>query len=338
MIRVLFTIDVEEDMPGWEIADPIRVDNVRALPRLAEVCRELGVEPTYLCDYPVATVPESRAILAELAQAGGCELGTHMHPWNTPPYDGIPGSDVDERTVPCYGHELGVERFRNKMESVHEAVTALTGVPPISFRAGRFGLDGPTLAVLPELGYRVDTSVTPMVHHLEDGGPDFRRAPHRAYRPSRHDICAEGDLPIAEIPVSIGLTRGWPLGLQRAYARVPRWTKVRGLLSRDFLGLVDFGWLYPARFELDVMKRVADGLVARGMTYLNVFLHSSELMPGAAYYGQTQDEIDACLERIRGILAHCLERHGAQPSTLGATAPELFARFGIDGPAEAVPA
>ena len=63
---LLFTIDVEEDMPGWQITDPLTVGNVQALPRLAESCAEIGVQPTYLCDYPVATDTTSAATLREL--------------------------------------------------------------------------------------------------------------------------------------------------------------------------------------------------------------------------------------------------------------------------------
>src|SRR5262245_24988092 len=95
--RLLFTIDVEEDMPGWEITDPISVSNVAALPRLAELCRALGVQPTYLVTYPVAATPESAAILRLLHARGDCEIGTHLHPWNTPPYLGVPGREGDER-------------------------------------------------------------------------------------------------------------------------------------------------------------------------------------------------------------------------------------------------
>lgn len=325
--RLLFTIDVEEDMPRWEIADEISTANVRALPRLAESCARLGVRPTYLCDYPVATIPESRDIVAELAERGECEVGTHMHPWNTPPYS----SDAEKKR-PGYGHQLAPGQFRAKMESVHAAVAEMAGREPTSFRAGRFGLDAASLAELPELGYLVDTSVTPMVHHREDGGPDFRGAPHVPYRPSAEDICRPGDLPIAEVPVSIGLTRKLGLFWQRAYARIPPATRVRGLLSRDFLGLVDFAWLYPARFELEPMQRVADSLTAAGVPTLNVFLHSSELLPGAAFYGQTEAEIESCFDRIEKLLAYCIETLGAQPATLSELAPELFESLGIERP------
>src|SRR5262249_39372525 len=156
---------VEEDMPDWEITDPITVSNVGALPRLAELCTEYGVRPSYLCTYPVVSTQESAAILRLLRQRGACEIGTHLHPWNTPPFLGVPGRDGDERVQKYYQFELGPERFRAKLETLHRAVAAVAGEHPRSFRAGRFGIDAPTLQELIPLGYEVDTSVTPLEEH-----------------------------------------------------------------------------------------------------------------------------------------------------------------------------
>src|SRR6185436_8848904 len=228
--RLLLTIDVEEDMPGWRITDPIRVSNVAALPRLADLCARIGVRPTYLCTYPVVTTPESAAVLRALHARGGCEIGTHLHPWNTPPFEPVPGREGDERVHAYYPFELGSRRFRAKLETLHAAVSALTGEAPRSFRAGRFGIDAAMLRELIPLGYEVDTSVTPLSDHLEDDGPDFRDAPQHPYRPATDAVAELGDLPIVEIPVSVALTRRLPGALQAAYVHLPKAMRVRGLL------------------------------------------------------------------------------------------------------------
>lgn len=327
--RLLFTIDVEEDMPGWEITDPITVQNATALPQLADACAEIGVRPTYLCTYPVVTDPVSSQILRSLSARGDCEIGTHLHPWNTPPFNGIPGRDVDERTVPYYQYELGPERFRLKLEVLHAAITELTGTAPVSFRAGRFGIDAATLAVLPELGYQVDSSVTPLEEHLDDDGPDFRSAPQAPYRPSRHDISRRGDLPIVEVPVSVALTHRLPRMFTQAFVHIPKTMHVRGLLSRDYLRLVDFAWLYPARFDLDLMVRAATTLHGEGNPILNVFIHSSELIPGASGRVRTQGDVDEFVARARSILRFCIEEFGALPMTLGEAGRELRPGLGL---------
>ena len=330
--RLVFTIDVEEDMPGWSITDPITVHNVAALPRLAELCEELGVLPTYLCTYPTVTQPESAATLRMIQSRGGCEIGTHLHPWNTPPYNGVPGRQgVDERTVTYYQSELGPERFRSKLDVLHAAVGEISGDAPVSFRAGRFGIDASTLSELIPLGYLVDSSVTPLEEHLDDEGPDFRRAPQVPYRPSRTDITKTGDLPIVEIPVSVGLTRRVPNMLRQAYVHLPKKMHVRGLLSRDWLRLIDFAWLYPARFDLELMTRTAETLVASGAPILNVFVHSSELIAGASGRVTSPADVERCFDGIRGILEYCQRELGAQPSTLGDAATSMAASLGLTG-------
>lgn len=331
---LLLTIDVEEDMPGWRVARTATTENARALPALQAMCEGLGVKPTYLCDYPMATEAAPRRILQDLARGGKCEIGAHLHPWNTPPFLGVPGRQGDERDVAYYLSELGPERFAKKLEALTRELAAVAGAAPTSFRAGRFGLDGPTCAVLAEQGYTVDSSVTPLVHHDEDGGPDFRRAPQIPYRPSGADLSARGDLPIVEIPVSVTLTRALPARLQRAYAKIPQKTRIRGLLSRDYLGLVDFAWLYPPRFDLPTMERAARAIVRGGNPILNVFLHSSELVAGASKLILSEADAEACLARLRGLLAYCVRDLDAVPATLtdaGRLAEAWLARRGDAG-------
>jgi hypothetical protein len=329
---LVLTLDVEEDMPGWRITDPLTVANVAALPRLAELCARLGVRPTYLCTHPVATRPESAAILRALAARGDCELGTHLHPWNTPPFGPVPGRDGDERRHAYYLSELPPERFRAKLEVLHAAVGALAGGAPRSFRAGRFGIDAEALRELLPLGYEADTSVTPLAEHIADGGPDFRTAPEQPYRPARDDVCKRGDLAIVEVPVSIGLTRRLPRALRRAYVHLPRVTRLRGLLSHDHLGWLDYAWLYPVRFELAQMARTARTLVADGAPVLNVFLHSSELFPGVSGRVHTAADVEEVFTRLEGLLAFCRNELGAESVTLGAAARALRPSLGLERP------
>lgn len=313
---LLLTIDVEEDMPQWRITDPITARNVTALPRLAQLCDSLGIRPTYLCTYPVVTEREPASIVTSLLSNGACEIGAHLHPWNTPPYRGIPGRAVDERSVPYYLSALGPDPFREKLRVLRDAIAGLTGTAPTSFRAGRFGIDGATLAVLPSLGFTVDTSVTPSVAFAEDGGPDFRGAPDHPYHPSRDDVRKPGDLDVLEIPVSISLTRRLPARLRALYFGLPQQTRVRGLLSRDYLRLIDHTWLYPARHDVREMTKAAHVLRDRGAPCLNVFLHSSELMAGLSNDVRTEAQVDRVLARMRGLLKFCLRELDAVPATL----------------------
>ena len=318
-------------MPGWRIKQPTTVENARGMFRLAETCAELGVRPTYLCTYPMVTDPFAAGILRELSEAGGCEIGTHLHPWNTPPFEGLPGRDVDEQNTNYYPFELGPERFRAKLERLHDAIGELAGRAPTSYRAGRFGIDAATLKELLPLGYEVDSSITPLANHSHDGGgPDFRMAPTFPYRPNTVDVRRRGDLEIVEIPVSVGLTRTVPRVLRRAFTYLPSQLKLRGLLSRDYLGIIDFAWLYPARFDMDLMVRLTKTLRAEGAPILNVFLHSNEFTAGCS--GREEpDAHEVCLERTRAILEYCLTEYEATPMTLTEAARQVKPSLGLTG-------
>lgn len=86
-MKLVVTVDVEEDQ--WGITPPrsATVRNVRRLPILQKLLNEFGIVPTYLLTYPVVTDSDAGAILRPILAAGECEIGAHCHPWTTPPYD-----------------------------------------------------------------------------------------------------------------------------------------------------------------------------------------------------------------------------------------------------------
>jgi hypothetical protein len=92
---------------------------------------------------------------------------------------------------------------------------------------------------------------------------------------------------------------------------------------------VDFAWLYPVRFELELMRAAASTLRAHGTPVLNVFLHSSELTPGTSGRIRTQADVESMLARLRGILEHCLSALGARPATLAEAARALRPAHGL---------
>jgi len=45
----------------------------------------LGVVPTYVLDWPVCNNPAAVSVLRGLMEQGRCDIGTHLHPWVSPP-------------------------------------------------------------------------------------------------------------------------------------------------------------------------------------------------------------------------------------------------------------
>lgn len=317
MTYLVVTIDTEEDMPGWQVQPTPRVTNAAALPRLQRVCEEHGLEPTYLVTHPMATQDPARGILKELA--AHAEIGAHLHAWTCPPFDG----ELTDRVN--YQKDLSRARQREKLLRLGDAIEQGLGVHPTSHRAGRFGLDEVGFEVLEELGYLVDSSVAPLIDLRADGGPDYRGAPLAPYAPRRGAWLRAGEpRPLLEVPVGIALTRALPSPLRWAYLHSPRALKLRGLLSKDYLGWIDLFWLYPTQYAVAEMQRAALALRRAGSAVWTLFLHSSELEPGQSPYTRSAEEVDRLLQRIDEFLAWALGVGGAKPARLSAL-PGLLA-------------
>lgn len=81
------TIDTEEDNWGEYDRESYSIENIRRIPRLQQIFDDRGVRPTYLITHPVASSRLGVDTLAHLQDEGRCEVGTHPHPWNTPPLE-----------------------------------------------------------------------------------------------------------------------------------------------------------------------------------------------------------------------------------------------------------
>jgi hypothetical protein len=149
-----------------------------------------------------------------------------------------------------------------------------------------------------------------MVSWKADNGPCFKD--YRA-RPFWMEHSGER---ILEVPVSIGLNRKISDMLERIYLRIPRFTKIRGLLSKDNLNLLDLFWLYPASFSEKEMTLLADAMIARGERVFNVFFHSSEIKTGESIYTKTDDDLNEYLNRLELFLNYAVNEKGMSSVTL----------------------
>ena len=84
-VNLIVTIDVEEDNWGCFDASQPTLENIKMIPQLQDFFDRYGIKPTYLVTYPVVSSRWAVDILSEIMHAGKCEIGTHLHPWNTPP-------------------------------------------------------------------------------------------------------------------------------------------------------------------------------------------------------------------------------------------------------------
>jgi peptidoglycan/xylan/chitin deacetylase (PgdA/CDA1 family) len=314
---LLITIDVESD-DLWARRSEITLDNIRYVPRLHDFFKGFGVRPTYLVSYPVATSQLGHQVFQPIARSGTAEIGSHMHVWTTPPI--VPVSQDDHAYCPL-ATEISYELLREKMESVTAACAELGGRPPRSHRAGRWGFDATGLRVLEELGYSVDTSVTPLRNWFEPSqtggtrGPDFSLAPFHPYFPDHDDVVRPGASTVLEVPVSIFLTRPLPTRIAYWLARQPRNNNFVRLLRWG--GVVRHGWLSPGReTNKNRLIGIARALMSVGISFLNIMFHSSEMAPGTSPDTRSQVDVEESYEQLRALLQYLTHKVGTEAATL----------------------
>ena len=299
---LIISIDVEADMPNWEIEEITTIRNFEGIPRLQDLFDKYSVRPTYLLDYPYATNEEATKYFNSIKDK--CEIGAHMHTWDTPPV-----TEEEAKTLD-YPSNLAYDRQFEKTKSVTDALTKAFGEAPTSYRAGKFGFNIDTKNILERLGYLVDTSVTPMVSWESQNGPSFlnyKVDPFWFGNPKSS---------LFEIPVTIGLTKNIGHLLERAYLKIPRFTKLRGLLSKDYLSLIDFVWLYPVLFSDEEMISLVNTLIKRPINVFNVFFHSSELKAGESIYTKSDADVDQYLKRMDRFFDYTINKKGMKSVTL----------------------
>jgi hypothetical protein len=145
--KLLVTIDTEENWEGPGEAKGPNLSNIYKIPELQKnIFDKFNVKPAYLLTYSVATDQKSISMLKEIFGSGRCEIGTHLHNWNSPPFT---EKDVWEKS---YHFKLPYSVEKQKISALTKIIQDNFKVQPVTFRAGRWGADGETIKILSEIG------------------------------------------------------------------------------------------------------------------------------------------------------------------------------------------
>lgn len=297
--RFTVFVDTEEEF-DWNA--PFRRDghgtgHVAALPAAHARFAALGIALTYMVDYPIATCPRAGEVLRALLGDGRTAVGTQLHPWVNPPFD---------EAVSAYNSFAGnlpEALERAKLAGLTEAITWATGVRPIAYRAGRYGIGPNSIATLAALGYRVECSMRSGYSYAGEGGPDFAAVPNHAFR-----VGGLVALPLTTVFTG-ALWRGG-VGLYRALARVPR-----GLGATSRLGLFSRVALTPEDMPLADALEAVRVAVGEGTRLLSFSFHSPSLEPGHTPYVRDAADL-AAFYRWWDAVAALLARLGVESASL----------------------
>lgn len=312
-LAVVVSLDVEEEglFSGSYPRQAPGLANIPLLGRLKFLPGEFGLPLTFLCDYPVLTHGPSLTVLEALLGDVGGELGAHLHPWNTPPFPDLPWSEPVSTAV------MPLDAFRAKLDTVQTAIRAFAGRPATAFRMGRWNLFRRAMAVLPEAGFTVDSSVAPLRH--VPGGPDHFLAPADPYwvRPGGPDGRPLLEAPTTQVPVIPGLPR-----LLHGLARRLPARSADALLGFSMKTLtlgVNPVWMPEASMRLATRLHVR-----RGGRALTLFWHSSELLPGGSPHFPDQAAVDAFLAKVRRFASWLRRTFAVTGTTLTGLTDPVF--------------
>jgi hypothetical protein len=290
-MKCIITIDTEAD-DQWKQDGAATLLNLDALARFQQFMEERGVPPTYLCSYETLTHPAIRE-LARAHAAGRAELGGHLHPWTTPPYD-----TLDEQ-VQRFPLEVPDNALSQKIQNLTEALSSLIGEQPLSFRAGRWGADARVYKHVYEAGYRVDSSVTPGINWktiVRDAAkhtaiPNFETQTARPFMVPGTELIQVPMTVISTGAVSlpfitrIAHTRSWVGKIARLLAR-PRWCRI-----------------FPETTYADLVA-VYEAAKRQQLPVLVFMIHSSELRVGTSPYVKTEAALEHVYELLERFIAH----------------------------------
>lgn len=301
--RFMLVIDTEEEF-DWAAPfsrDSRSVTISAAMDRAQQYFSGAGVRPLWVTDYPVIDDPQAGAMLAGWQAEGTADVGAHCHPWVNPPYD----EDVTE--INSFAGNLPEVLERAKLAALRDRIAETTGIVPVAFRAGRYGVGPNTGRILRDLGFRVDTSVRSRFDYRPQHGPDFRGLPLTPWR-------AGPDGSLIELPLSTAYVGPLaPLGnrIQPAAERLP---PVGSALARS--RLFRRIPLTPEGVTPREATAAVDRLVRDGLRLLMFSFHSPTLAPGHTPYVRTERDLHAFYRWWDIVFAH-LARRGIAPASLG---------------------
>lgn len=294
----IITVDTEGDnLWNWKEGKKITTQNAKAIPKFQELCERFKFKPVYLINYEMAMNDDLVAYLKEKAKRNLCEIGIHIHAWNTPPE-----YKLDEKfNGNPYITEYPKEIMREKISGLKKLIEDRFEIKVISHRSGRWATNEEYFKVLKEIGIKIDCSVTPEIDMSMLSGRSCSKGPNYTHFPKNTYPIDDG---IIEVPMS---TR-----------KVRRLTHGRLLHKFKCLLLGESLWMRILSKDITNIKYLKNKIEKENKCdYIEFMLHSSELMPGGSPYFPLDKDVNRLFESFEQVFEEF-----SQDGYIGATLKE----------------
>lgn len=282
----VITIDVEPDCsPNWKYSNPLTFDGVSEgiKNRLQPLFNKYDCCPTYLINNVVLEDKRSTDVFLNLE--GRYELGTHLHAeFIEPEKEFLDYAGKKGEANQCF---LKPEIEFEKMKNITQLFESNFDKKPLSFRAGRFSAGENTIKCLSELGYKVDTSVTPHIKWQDKSRQvpvDYTNAYEQPYFIKENSYLEKSEQGrILEVPVSI-------INTTRFFRQKNIWLRPWYSGFKDFVRIID------------TQSRVYGN---NESVVFNLMFHNVEVIPQKSPYTQSEKECKDYLQLLENFLLHC---------------------------------
>ena len=281
MKRFIITVDTEGDnLWEWKPGNRITTNNASYTDRFQTLCEQYHFQPVYLINYEMVMDSSFANYISKKAKENKCEIGMHLHAWNSPPAYDLPRQFGGLPYLTEYPGDIQ----ENKLRYLKKLILEKTDIDPVSFRSGRWATDRQLFTMLEKNGFLVDCSVTPGISHYRtpgqttEHGPSYtgeKRSPYRLY----------GKL--IEVPMTTERIRTIHGKTLKNRAR-------NLLLGKDI-------WLRPAIHSADEMIQLINTVERAGVNHLELMIHSSELMPGGSPYTRDREDVEKLYDRAKRV-------------------------------------
>lgn len=288
---VIFTVDTESDNQ-WGINNYQTTENAKYIPRFQTMCENYGIIPVYLVDYSMSNSKFLVDYLNTKLSQKKCEVGCHIHAWDTPPSHKYDLSEKGRPYLNEYPTEIKIEKISNITKHLRERFDS----PIVSHRAGRWAMDDDYFQILNSFGYMTDCSFTPGINWDRQIGYEMGGSDYSAYR---CEPIAIPDTDILEVPMTIAKLHCFTWDKKTTItANTKRF--IKSILGRNI-------WLRPALNSEYEMERLIEHSVKSKMQYIEFMIHSSELMPSGSPYFKNTSDIDVLYEVLEKVFRFIAE-------------------------------
>lgn len=283
------TVDTEGDNI-WSRPQTITSFNTQNLEKFQNLCQDYDIKPIYLVNYEACINADFVDFINGIGNH--CEIGLHLHGWNSPPLYDLTGNDNYNQP---YLNEYPEKIISKKLTYLIDLLKNTFKSEIISHRGGRYSTSPFIFSELARLGVKIDCSYTPGYSWSSsigdpscNGGPDYRNV-----NSNIHEIITDFGI-LTEIPVSTFIRN-------RFMSTLPTQNYIRRFYGK-FLGYP----IFTLRSDVNNLKSMIEVLnySYTNTSHIEYIIHSSELSAGFSPLYQSKTDEDKFYYNLKELFEY----------------------------------